>query len=344
MGVQLRDIIVRKEIELEELSGKRIAIDGFNMLYQFLSIIRDRETGEPLRDSKGRITSHLSGLFYRTINLMEKGIRPVFVFDGKPPEFKEKTIEKRKEFKEEMKKRYEKALEEGDIEEIRIAAQGTAYLTEEMIEEAKELLDAMGLPWIQAPSEGEAQAAFLAKKGLVYASASQDYDSLLFGTPRLVRNISITGRRKIPRKNQYIEIKPELIELENVLKELGLTREQLIIVALLVGTDFNPGIKGYGPKKALELVKSCGNLECVLRKVDWNSQFEDEPIEAEKILEFFLNPPVKEDVKIEFRQPNKETIIKILVDEFEFSQERVEKYIKILEKSKETQSSLSRWF
>jgi len=347
MGVQLREIIPRKEIELEELTGKRIAIDAFNALYQFLSIIRDRETGEPLKDSKGRITSHLSGLFYRTINLMEKGIKPVYVFDGTPPNFKEKTQEERKKLKEEMIERYEKAKEIGDIEEIRVTAQATAILTKEMVEQAKALLSAMGVAWVQAPSEGEAQCACLARAGKVFAAASQDYDALLFGAPILVRNLSITGKRKVPRKDIYIEIKPEIIELETVLKELKITREQLIMLAMLVGTDYNPGIKGYGPKKALELVRNCKTLDALLKKIDWEKQFKEhgmEPIDAHAIFEFFLNPPCKKIEKIEFSAPDKEKIIKLLVDEFEFSYERVEKHVKILEQCKTTQSSLSRWF
>ena len=347
MGVQLREIIPKKEIELEELSGKKIAIDAFNTLYQFLSIIRDRETGEPLKDSKGRITSHLSGLFYRTINLMEKGIRPVYVFDGEAPRFKERTKEERAKFKEKMLARYEKAREFGDVEEIRVSAQATAILTSEMVEQAKELLQAMGIAYVQAPSEGEAQCACLAKAGKVYATASQDYDSLLFGSPILVRNLSITGKRKVPRKDVYIEIKPEIINLENVLNELKITREQLIMLGMVVGTDYNPGIKGYGPKKALELVRTCKSLDMLLRKIDWDKQFKEhgiEPIDAHAIFEFFLNPPCIEVSEIKFSPPNRERIIKILVDEFEFSYERVEKHIKILEKSKEAQSSLSRWF
>ena len=347
MGVQLREIIPRREIELEELAGKRIAIDAFNALYQFLSIIRDRETGEPLKDSKGRVTSHLSGLFYRTINLMEKGIKPVYVFDGVAPDFKERTQEERKKLKEEMLERYEKAKEIGDIKEIRVTAQATAVLTQEMVEEAKSLLTAMGIAWVQAPSEGEAQCACLARTGKVFAAASQDYDALLFGSPVLVRNLSITGKRKVPRKDVYIEIKPEIIELENVLKELKITREQLIMLGMVVGTDYNPGIKGYGPKKALELVRNCKTLDTLLKKINWENQFKEhgiEPVDAHAVFEFFLNPTCKEVEKIEFSAPDREKIIKILVDEFEFSYERVEKHVKILEQSKETQSSLSRWF
>ncbi len=347
MGVHLREIVPRKEVELEELSGKRIAIDAFNTLYQFLSIIRDRETGEPLRDSKRRVTSHLSGIFYRTINLMEKGIRPVYVFDGEVPRFKERTQEERRKTKEEMLARFEMAKKVGDKEEIRITAQATAVLTEEMVEQTKELLTAMGIPWIQAPSEGEAQCACLAKSGNVYAAGSQDYDSLLFGSPVLVRNLSITGRRKVPRKEVYIEIKPEIIELEKVLKELKISREQLIILGMIIGTDYNPGIKGYGPKRALEVVKECETLDKLLKKIDWEKQFKEqgiEPVEARDIFDFFLNPPCEKVKEIKFTAPDKEKIIKILVDEFEFSYERVEKHVKILEQSKEAQSSLSRWF
>ncbi len=347
MGVQLRDILPRKETELEELSGKRIAIDAFNALYQFLSIIRDRETGEPLRDSKGRVTSHLSGLFYRTINLMEKGIRPVYVFDGEPPVFKKKTIEERAKIREEMRERFEKAKAIGDVEEIRVTAQATAKLSEEMVEQAKELLTYMGIPWVQAPSEGEAQCAWLAKANKVYAAASQDYDSLLFGSPVLVRNLSITGKRKVPRKNLYIEIKPQIIVLDEVLSVLKITREQLIMLGMVVGTDYNPGISGYGPKKALELVRNCRTLKDLLRKIDWEKQFIQEGMDvipAEEIFEFFLNPPHEENVTIEFKPPQKEKLIKFMVDEFEFSLERVEKHIKILEHSKEAQSSLTRWF
>jgi flap endonuclease-1 len=262
MGVQLSKIVPSKEVELLELSGKKIAIDAYNTIYQFLSIIRDRMTGEPLRDSKGQITSHLSGLLYRTSNLVEVGIKPVFVFDGKPPELKKKTIEARKEAKEEAKKKWKEALEKG--EKAITYAQAASHLTDEMVEESKELLNYMGIPWVQAPSEGEMQCAFMCKKKDVWASASQDFDSILVGSPKLIRNISITGKRKLPKKEVYIEIKPEIIELEKVLSTLGINQKQLIIVGILVGTDYNPGVKGIGPKRAIDLVKKYETLKKVL--------------------------------------------------------------------------------
>ncbi len=338
MGVNLKDLVPKKEVELTALSGKKIAIDAFNACYQFLSIIRDRMTGEPLRDSKGRVTSHLSGLFYRTANLIEAGIKPVYVFDGEPPKFKLKTLEERERMKEEAKKKWEEALKKG--EKAITYAQATAVLTEEMVEDCKKLLDYMGIPWVQAPSEGEMQCAHMCKKGDVWASASQDYDSLLVGSPRLVRNLSITGKRKLPRKEVYIEIKPEIIELEEVLKTLGITQEQLVIIGLLVGTDYNPGVKGVGPKTALKLVKENKTLKRVLQKVKWEGE-----VDAEQIYKFFLNPPATNKYKLEWKAPNKEEIIEFMVEEHDFSLERVEKVIDKLHQAFTSgrQTSLAGW-
>jgi flap endonuclease-1 len=287
MGVSLSGLVASREITLEYLRGKRIAIDANNTLYQFLSTIRDKMTGEPLRDSNGEITSHLSGLFYRTARMLEAGINPVFVFDGIPPEFKRETLENRVQIRSENRKKWETALKEGDYEKVKMYAQGAARLTREMSEEAKRLLEYMGIPHIQAPSEGEAEASCLASRGKAWAACSQDWDSLLFGAPRLVRNITISGRRKVARKEKYIEVKPELVELHSVLSELGITHEQLILVGILVGTDYNMGgVKGYGPKKALALVKEKKTLEGILKDISW-----DFKTPAEQILDFFQHPP-----------------------------------------------------
>jgi len=334
MGVQISNILPKKEIEIIDLSGKIIAVDAFLWLHQFLSIIRQLD-GTPLKDSKGRVTSHLSGIFYRSARLLEKNIKLVWVFDGKPPGFKAFTTEERRALKEEAHKKWKEALARGDMREARKAAQATSFLTEEMIEESKKLLEYMGISVIQAPSEGEAQCSYLCEKRLVYSVASQDNDSLLFNSPRLIRNLSITGRRKLPRQDVYIEVKPELIELKNVLKELGIKREQLIMIGILVGTDYNPGIKGYGPKKALDLVKKEKTLKNILKKIDW-----DHNVSAEDIYEFFLNPAV-EDIDIEFKPLQPEKILKLLVDEHEFSQDRIEKVVKALTEARQT--SLGSW-
>ncbi|ABN69822.1 flap endonuclease 1 [Staphylothermus marinus F1] len=349
MGVNLKDLIpeeAKMTIEdLRMLRGKIVVIDGYNALYQFLTAIRQPD-GTPLMDSQGRITSHLSGLFYRTINILENGIKPAYVFDGKPPEIKAKEIEKRRKIREDASKKYEEALRKGDIEAARRYAMMSAKLTDEMVQDAKKLLDAMGIPWIQAPAEGEAQAAYIVSKGDAWASASQDYDSLLFGSPRLIRNLTISGKRKLPRKNVYIEIKPEIIELKKLLEKLGLTREQLIYVAILIGTDYNPdGVKGIGPKKALQLVKAYKTLDKILKIIP-KTEF---PIEPEKIVEYFLNPPVSTDYKLEWRAPDESKIREILVEEHDFNPERVKNAVERLVKAyrehiKSKQLGLEAWF
>lgn len=348
MGVNIREIIpetcVRVINDLRELRGKVVAIDAYNALYQFLAAIRQPD-GTPLMDSKGRVTSHLSGLFYRTINLLEAGIKPVYVFDGKPPELKSREISERMSTREEARRKYEEAITAGDIEAARIYAQMSAHLTSEMVRVSKDLLESMGIPWVQAPSEGEAQAAYMVVKGDAWASASQDYDSLLFGSPRLIRNLAITGRRKLPRKEMYVEVKPELIELNSLLSSLKVTREQLIDIAILIGTDYNPdGVKGVGPKTAYQLIKTYGNLERAIKTLP-GAKF---PVPPEEIRKLFLNPQVTDSYSLEWRDPDPDRIVELLVKEFEFSEERVRSAIeRLLKASRDIRRpvvGLSKWF
>jgi len=334
MGVNLGGLANAKEIAVEDLAGRTLAVDAYNTLYQFLSIIRDRMTGEPLRDSEGRVTSHLSGLLYRTSSLIEAGAKPVFVFDGKPPAFKLATIAERQKIREEAAKKWKVALEEGRSEDARIAATASARLTKEMVEESKSLLKAMGVPWVQAPSEGEAQAARMVKDGQAWASASQDWDSLLFGAPIMVRNVTVSGKRKVPYKEKYVDVSPEMIILEDVLNALGITQEQLITVGILTGTDYCPsGVKGIGPKKALKLVQEKGNFAEVMKSVQWESE-----TPAEDIFAFFLHPPT-ERVEIPQWKLNADEVRAIML-EHSFSEERVGKVLGRLEAvNKEKQQS-----
>jgi len=321
-----------------------VAIDAYNALYQFLAAIRQPD-GTPLMDSKGRVTSHLSGLFYRTINFLEAGIKPVYVFDGKPPELKSREISERMSAREEAKRKYEEAVAVGDIEAARMYAQMSAHLTSEMVEVSKRLLTSMGIPWVQAPSEGEAQAAYMVIRGDAWATASQDYDSLLFGSPRLIRNLAITGRRKLPKKEAYIEIKPELIELDSLLNGLKVTREQLIDIAILIGTDYNPdGVRGVGPKTAYQLIKTYGSLEKAIKTLP-GAKF---PVPPEEIRRLFLNPPVTSSYALEWSDPNPDKIVELLVKEFEFSEERVrsaiERLLKAVRDIRKPAVGLSKWF
>ena len=349
MGVNLKDLIpddVKIIIDdLRSLRGRVVSIDAYNALYQFLTAIRQID-GTPLMDSRGRITSHLNGLFYRTINFVEAGIKLVYVFDGQPPEIKYMEIERRRKIKEEAVKKYEEALKKGDLEAAKRYAQMSARLTEDMVADAKKLLDAMGIPWVQAPAEGEAQAAYMTARGDCWATGSQDYDSLLFGSPRLIRNLTISGRRKLPRKDIYIEIKPEVIELAKLLKKLSLTREQLIAIGILVGTDYNPdGVKGIGPKKALQLVRTYRDIDKLFKAIP-RREF---PVDPLKIFEYFMNPPHTDDYKLEWREPDEKAVIEILVEEHDFSIQRVKNALEIYKKAyrehiKGVQKGLDLWF
>lgn len=308
---------------LDNLSNKTLAVDAYNALYQFLAIIR-QPNGTPLKDRRGRITSHLSGLLYRTTNLAEKGIKLAFVFDGKPPELKELEIRRRRHLKEEAVVRYERALKEGKIEEARTYAQATSQLKDTMVEDAKKLLDALGVAWIQAPSEGEAQASFIASQGDVWAVASQDHDSLLFGAPRMVKNLAITGRRKLPRRDAYVEVEPKIIELAKVLEDLALTRGQLVDVGILIGTDFNPdGVKGIGPKTAVKLVREHGTLEEVMAS---NPDITIYPALG-SIRKIFLQPDVTANYSLKWSKPDEEKVVSFLCGERDFAEERVRKAV-----------------
>ncbi len=320
MGVNLGDLLKREKCTLRDLSGKIIAIDAYNALYQFLSIIRQRD-GTPLMDSQGRITSHLSGLLYRTANLVESGIMPVYVFDGAPHPLKAKTLAERKEIREEAEKEWKEALEKGDIETARKKAQQASRITDEILQQSKKLLDLLGIPWVQAPSEGEAQASYMARKGDVYAVASQDADSLLFGAPVLVRNLTISGRRKLPNKQVYIKIEPELVKLEETLRNLGVTREQLVDMAILIGTDFNEGIEGIGPKRSYDLIKKYGNIENALEAIGKHDAIDENTLKT--VREIFLEPEVTDDYTLEWHTPDEKGVIAMLCDEHQFSKDRV---------------------
>ncbi len=337
MGVDLGDLFEKKEIELSELKGKIIAIDAYNTLYQFLSIIRQRD-GTPLIDSHGGITSHLSGFLYRTTNLVEEGIKPVFVFDGAPPQFKNATIEERKKIRTEARVKWEEAKAMGSEEAFK-HAQASSHISGNMIEDAKLLLGFMGIPVVQAPSEGEAQAAFMVKNNDAYAAGSQDYDALLFGSPLVVRNLAVTGKRKLPGKSVYVDVKPEIIELEKGLGTLGISREQLVDIALLVGTDYNEGIKGIGPKKALKLIKKHGSIEGALNELNTDIK------NLAEIKALFLAPDVTSDYELRWKKSDSAAIIKFLCAQHDFSEARVSKAVeRLLEASDEGQQTLDKWF
>jgi flap endonuclease-1 len=313
--------VARDLTTLAGLRGRMLAVDGNAELYQFLALIRLRD-GTPLHDSRGRITSHLNGLFYRVTRLIaEHGVGLVFVFDGTPPPLKAREVAKRRDVRRRYEAERDMALARGDAATAYSKATMTSRLTKEMIGESRELLRLLGIPTVQAPSEGEAQAAHMAASSPdIWASASKDYDSLLFGTPRLVRFLSISGREFLPSRRTFRPIVPEVIELAPMLDRLQIDRDGLIDLALLVGTDFNAGVKGIGPKKALKLVQQHGRIERM--PPDIREAFgEQAPID--EIRRIYRAPDVTDEYDLRGGPPDRDGIVRFLCDEREFGRERV---------------------
>lgn len=305
--------------EISDYSGKILAFDAFNVLYQFLATIRD-QTGQPLKDREGRVTSHLIGILTRNSQLLRQGVQPIYVFDGKSHELKKDEVSRRVAVKKKAEEEYKTAMKSGDTKRARSLAQRTSHLTSDMIDDSKVLLRAMGIPVVQAPGEGEAQAAQMVVEGTAYAVASQDYDALLFGANRLVRNLNLSGKRNLPN-GKVTTIYPEEIRLPNLLDGLNITREQLIDLGILLGSDFNPdGFKGVGIKTAFKFIKKYGNFLTIQKteKIVGDVEFEN----YETITKIFSTPNIEKNVQVEFGVYDAERIINFLIKQRGFSEGR----------------------
>jgi flap endonuclease-1 len=348
MGTKINELVkeIKRVITFENLFGKKVAIDAFNTIYQFLAIIRQRD-GTPLKDYGGNVTSHLSGLFYRTINFIEYGIKPIYVFDGKPSELKLETIKERREIKKNAKKKMIEAQEAEDYKEARKYAQQTSKLTSDMIEESKKLIKNMGIPIVQASSEGEAQSAYLVEKGDAWAIASQDYDTLLFGGQRLLRNFAVSRSKKV--KDTKITLDIEYVSLLKLLENLKISREQLIEMGILIGVDFYPGIKGIGQHTALELIRKHGSIEQMVKnKVTVGKKGINIDTETiQEVKDIFLNPDVNINYpKLLWGKIDYDKIEELLIESHDFSKQRVEGALDRLKKidSSKVQVSLDSFF
>ena len=334
MGVKISDIIPRKKINFEDLTNKMVVIDASNMLYQFLSSIRQQD-GTPLMDSKGRVTSHLMGTLTRLTNLMNKGVKLCVVFDGKMPLLKVKEQENREYRKNIAAAKVQQALEDQDFEEAYKYSKQTSRLTKEMVEESKKLIEYLGLPVIQAPGEADAQAAFMCKNNDVDYVASSDMDCLVFGAPYLVTNLTLSMKRKLP-SGDVVYIKPDLISLKDVLKSLDLTQDQLIVLAVLIGTDYNVGgVKGIGPKKALSLVKKYNDYDRMFK--DLNAEFD-----WKEVFDTYKKHDVDKNYILNWKEINIEKVKELLVEEHNFSLERVERLL-LQKEAKLKDNSLNKW-
>jgi len=333
MGVALRDILAdyKTPVTWEALPGIAV-IDANNALYQFLTIIRQPD-GTPLMDRHGHVTSHLSGILFRMASFMEKGIRPVFVFDGKPTALKQATIDERRKIRDTAGEKWKEAVERGDEAEAYKQARSATRIDADIIRTSRELLGLMGIPVVEAPGEGEAQASFMVAKGDARYVVSQDYDCLLFGAPTLVRNLTVSGKRKI--RGRQITVSPERIVLADTLAGLTLSREQLIQVAILIGTDFNDGAYGVGAKTALKIVK---NGEFSAKIAEKLPDFDPVPV-----MNLFMSPPVTNDYSLAAGHPDPEGIRRMLCDGYDFSVERVDRAMEGFT-VKAGQKTLESWF
>ena len=335
MGVKLADIIIKKDISFDDLKNKRIAIDFSNVVYQFLSNIRQLD-GTPLMDKNGQVTSHLVGIFSRSANLIEKGIKICYVFDGKPPLLKLKEREEREHRKRIAESKLKLAKEEESEEDILKYSKQIVRLTPEIISESKELISALGLPVIQSPSESDAQSAFMCERGDVFAVGSQDYDSLLFGSPKSIQNLTLAQKRKLPG-GAYVWIKPQLIDLKENLEHLKITQDQLLAIGILIGTDYNPGgVKGIGPKNALRLVQQYKNFDKLFKEVKADFNWKE-------IYAVFKSMPVMKNYQLNWKPVNEEKIKKLLIDKHDFSEERVSNTLKKITNNDLNQSGLGKW-
>ncbi|MBR3197571.1 MAG: flap endonuclease-1 [Methanobrevibacter sp.] len=327
MGVKLKDIVEPESISFKDLEGRVVSIDAFNTLYQFLSTIRQRD-GRPLTDEHGNVTSHLSGILYRNSSMIEKDIKPIYIFDGKAPELKSETQAKRREVRDEAEQIYKEALKSGDTEKARKFAMRSSKLSPEIIESSKKLLTLMGIPYVEAKGEGEAQAAYLVANGDAYAVASQDYDCLMFGAKRVVRNLAVSSNLG----------DLEFYQLDKVLRQLNVTREELVDMGILIGTDFCEGLKGVGAKTALKLAHN-GQLKEKIAELQKESTHD-----LDEVRDIFLKHNVNTDYKIKWEKPDKDKLIEFMCYEHGFSVERVSRASDRLKNLNSSQGSLDAWF
>jgi flap endonuclease-1 len=317
-----------------------LAVDGNNMLYQFLSLIRTPD-GISLKDPEGRTTSHLTGLLFRSTRLMlDYDLRFVFVFDGPPHPLKAGVLAERRAIREKARTEWSEALRRHDFQTAWSKAVVMSKLDQPMIDDAKRLLSLIGVPCVQAPGEGESQAAFMASRGDVWAASSRDYDSILFGSPRVVRYLTISGREFLPSKGISRPLRPEMIELSDFLRYHGITRDQLVDLAILIGTDFNEGVRGIGPKTALKLIKRHGSLEALPDDLRPKA-----PGDLETLRNIFLRPEVTSQYSTQQRPVDDKGLLTFLCNERGFSQERVEVALERLKRisQRTSESDLGRW-
>uniref|UniRef100_A0A336LGJ2 Flap endonuclease 1 n=1 Tax=Culicoides sonorensis TaxID=179676 RepID=A0A336LGJ2_CULSO len=316
-----------KEMEIKNFFGRKVAIDASMCLYQFLIAVRAE--GAQLTSVDGETTSHLMGTFYRTIRLVENGIKPVYVFDGKPPDLKSGELAKRAGKRVEAQKALDKATEAGDAAEMDKFNRRLVKVTKDHCNEAKELLKLMGIPYVEAPCEAEAQCASLVKTGKVYATATEDMDALTFGSTILLRHLTSAEARKLPIQEYYYE---------KVLKGLELNADEFTDLCILLGCDYCDSIKGIGPKKAIELIVKHRSIEKILENIDTTKYIVPEDWNYELARKLFKEPEVADpnEIELKWKEPDVDGLVAFLCGDRQFNEQRVRSGAERLIKSRST--------
>jgi len=322
----LRDLAVVETVSFEAVEGSTVAVDAHNWLYRYLTTTVKFTREEAYTTTDGREVANLIGIVKGVPKLLEHDLTPVFVFDGGPSELKADEVERRRERREEAERRLETAREEGDEVEIARLASRTQRLTDVIQETSRELLGVLDVPVVEAPAEGEAQAAHMARRGRVDYVETEDYDALLFGAPLTLRQLTSKGD-------------PERMDLAATLDRHGITREQLVDAAILVGTDFNEGIRGIGPKTAISAVNKHGDLWGVL-------EARGEYVEhGDRIRQLFLDPTVDDEVTYEVDPaptPDVDAAREYVVEDWGIPEDEVRRGFERIEQAT-TQTGLDRW-
>ncbi|MEE6523153.1 hypothetical protein FKM82_021892 [Ascaphus truei] len=326
-----------KENDIKSYFGRKVAVDASMCIYQFLIAVR--QDGNMLQNEDGETTSHLMGMFYRTIRMVEHGIKPVYVFDGKPPHLKSGELAKRNERRAEAEKKLEAAQEAGEAENIEKFNKRLVKVTKQHNEECKRLLALMGIPYVDAPCEAEATCAALVKAGKVYAAATEDMDALTFGTPLLLRHLTASEAKKLPIQEFHFS---------RALQDMSLTHEQFVDLCILLGSDYCETIRGIGPKKAMELIRQHKSIEEIMENIDLKKYPVPENWLHKEARQLFLQPEVveMESVDLKWTEPDEESLVSFMCGEKQFNEDRVRNGAKKLAKNRQgsTQGRLDDFF
>lgn len=336
MGIKGLNAIISEHVptairksEIKSFFGRKVAIDASMSLYQFLIAVRQQD-GVQLASESGETTSHLMGMFYRTLRMVDNGIKPCYVFDGKPPTLKSHELGKRSQKRDETQKKLEAATDEA---EKRMHERRLVKVTPLHNEEAKRLLELMGIPYVNAPGEAEAQCAVLAKADKVYAAASEDMDTLCYRTPFLLRHLTFSEAKKEPIHE---------IDTELVLKGLDLTLEQFIDLCIMLGCDYCDNIRGVGPVTALKLIKEHGSLDKIVEFIESgeaNNKWKiPEHWPFKEARDLFLRPDVLDpsEINLKWKEPQEDALVEFMCKQKGFNEDRIRAGIKRLQKGLKT--------